>query len=490
MSKKDVAIVFDCGATNMRVIAMDVRGKIVASESVSNNTSPDPLTEGGVIWDVESMWQKLSLASKKVMAAIDTSRIVGVTVTTFGVDGAFVDEQGKMLYPVISWQCERTAPVMENIGEYLPLQELYAEAGTFPYAFNTINKFIWMKENRPDVIEKAYRFLFITSLFIFKLSGKMKNDITMAGTSMLMDTKKQQPSEKIFSALDIDPAILGDLVESGEKAGVICEKAAEETSIPKGVGVFFAGHDTQFALYGSGAELNQPVLSSGTWEILMTRSNGFSSTEDQLKVNLTTEIDSISGIYNIGQNWLSSGVVEWFTGNFYAGLSGDELYETIIAEAGEIKPGANGVQVIPSFYKESNEIKGGALSGLTIATKRAEIMRAVFEGLAFRLREGLEALQSSGNFKAERIICVGGGSKNSLWNQIRADVCNVPIQLIDQKETTVLGGALFVFKGAGVCNTVEEARDNIDYNPFLVHPSEDVPVYDKLYKAYLKQKDC
>ncbi|MDX8338899.1 L-fuculokinase [Draconibacterium sp. IB214405] len=486
MPEKDLAIVFDCGATNLRVIAMDIHGEIVASESTSNNTSPDPEFPGGVIWDVEEMWGKLCSASQKVMAAIDTKRIAGVTVTTFGVDGAFVDKQGKMLYPVISWQCQRTTPVMNEIGKYIPLEELYAEAGTFPYAFNTINKMVWMKENRPEVIENSHRFLFITSLFIFKLTGELRNDATMAGTSMLMDLQKQHASEKVFAALGISPEILGDIAESGEQAGVVHKKAETETGIPSDVPVFFGGHDTQFAVFGSGANENELVLSSGTWEIIMARSAGFKSTKDELAAQLTTEMDAEKGLFNIGQNYLASGILEWFAKNFYPEFSGDALYGKMIADASEIQPGESTVRVNPAFYGEGGGNNFGAINGLTIQTKRGEIYRAFLESLAYRLRFGVEALENAGGFKAEKIICVGGGSKNNLWNQLRADVCNLPIQLVDQKETTVLGAALFVFAGCGVAASPREARKAVDYKPQVVLPSDDQQTYDRLYHEFKK----
>jgi L-fuculokinase len=484
MPEKDLAIVFDCGATNLRVIAMDVHGKIVASESTANNTSPDPEFPGGVIWDVDQMWAKLCAASQKVMAEIDTKRIAGVTVTTFGVDGAFVDAQGKLFYPVISWQCQRTTPVMNEIGKYIPLEELYAEAGTFPYAFNTVNKFIWMKENRPEVIEKAHRFLFITSLFIFKLTGALKNDATMAGTSMLMDMQKQQPSEKIFAALDIRNDILGAIAESGERAGTVHQKAESETGIPKDVPVFFGGHDTQFAVFGSGANENELVLSSGTWEIIMARSAGFKSGKKELAAQLTTEMDAEKGLFNIGQNYLASGILEWFAKNFYPELRDDALYRKMIDDASTVQPGESSVWVNPSFYGEGGANNFGAINGLTIHTKRGEIYRAFLESLACRLRYGIEALENAGGFKAEKIICVGGGSKNYLWNQLRADVCNLPIQLVDQKETTVLGAALFVFAGSGLAKSPEAARQLVDYNPKIIAPSENQKLYGKLYQKF------
>ncbi|MGQ1786052.1 MULTISPECIES: L-fuculokinase [unclassified Saccharicrinis] len=488
MQEKDIAIVFDCGATNVRVIAMDKHGSILASQSKPNETDEDPYTPGGRIWDLDKLWEKLCGAANVVTSQIDTNRIVGVTVTTFGVDGAFVNELGDLLYPVISWQCERTVSIMDNIEKYLPLEEVYKVSGVYPYAFNTINKMIWFKENRPEIIEQSHRFLFIPSLIIHKLSGVMQNDATMMGTAMMADLAKRDFSEKVLNAIGIDKKVFGSIAEPGDKVGEINNAASNLTKIPEGTAVFVAGHDTQFAIFGSGAQLNQPVLSSGTWEILMSRSTSFTASAKELEGNLTTELDAEPGIFNIGQNWLSSGVMEWFSKHFYPELNGDELYDTMIKEAEIVLPGAQGVMVDSTFYDDGSSTNSGTITGLTINTSRSQLYRAFLESLAFRLREGLEALETAGQFKAEKIICVGGGSKNRLWNQLRADICNVPIQLIDQKETTVLGASMFVFAGAGVYKSAKAARNKISYNPQIIYPSNNRKVYDQLYRNYLNFK--
>ena len=297
---------------------------------------------------------------------------------------------------------------MDHIGKYIPLEQLYKISGVYPYAFNTINKMIWFKEHRQEVIRQAHRFLFIPSLIIHKLSGVMQNDATMVGTAMMADLEKRTFSDEILGAIDVDKDVFGTIAEPGDKAGEITQEAFELTGIPADVPVYFAGHDTQFAIFGSGAQLNQPVLSSGTWEILMSRSGSFTASADELSKNLTTEMDSVAGIYNIGQNWLSSGVLEWFSKNFYSELSGDELYDTMIGEAELELPGAQGIMVDPAFYDDGSSVNSGTITGLTIGTRRSQLYRAFLESLAFRLREGLEALETAGNFKAEKIICVGG----------------------------------------------------------------------------------
>ncbi len=308
MPEKNIVIVFDCGATNVRVIAIDGQGKIIASESSANSTKPDPFNPSWRIWDVVDIWRQMCQSSRKIIREIEPARIAGVTVTTFGVDGTLFDKTGEMLYPVISWQCERTVPIMANIGKYIPLDDLYRECGVLPFTFNTINKIIWFAENKPDIIDKSHRFLFMPSIFSFFLTGEMVNDTTMAGTSMATSLSSRKMSENILKKIGFPIDKFGSISEAGTITGNVTSKAASETGIPAGTPVVATGHDTQFAIFGSGAEKNQPVLSSGTWEILMVRSEGYKSGKEQLDMSITTELDSRPGLYNIGNQWIASGV--------------------------------------------------------------------------------------------------------------------------------------------------------------------------------------
>ncbi|GIJ94318.1 L-fuculokinase [Capnocytophaga stomatis] len=455
-----LAIIFDCGATNVRVVAINMQGEIEALQSYPNQTETDPNYLEGRIWDFDAIWNKLLRACKSVTSQIDPNRIVGVTTTTFGVDGAFVDAEGKLLYPIISWQCPRTIPILDNITKYLPVDELYTESGVFPYNFNTINKLIWFKENRPEIIDQSEVFLFMPSLLNMRLTGAKCNDNTMMGTSMLTSVASQNFSEKIFEKLQISPTIFGKVGASGDVVGKVTSSASKETGLPEGTPVYLAGHDTQFAIIGSGADINQPVLSSGTWEILMTRSEKATSTPRELDLGITTEFDAEKGKYNIGVNYIASGMLEWIKRNFYGSLSGSECYETMIREASQIPQGAEGVKLNPDFYATQGA-SGGSIEGLTLHTTRGHIYRAALEALAFKLKEALNSVEKAGNFKAESIICVGGGSKNALWNQIRADICGVPVKVIEQKETTVLGASFYVFTSAGFFKSIKEAQQTI-----------------------------
>ena len=252
MPSGDIAIVFDCGATNVRVVAIDATGEMVASDSYPNNTQPDPFYPSYRIWEVNEIWKKLCMACMKVTSQINKSHITGVTVTTFGVDGTLFTKNGVMLYPVISWQCERTNAIMAQIDKYIPLTELYAEAGVLPFNFNTINKLIWFSEQKPELIDKSDIFLFMPGIFSYFLSGEMINDITMAGTSMVSNIGSRGFSNNILSRIGFPREKMGTPVEPGIITGKVNKKASSETGLPVNTPVVSTGHDTQFAVFGSG----------------------------------------------------------------------------------------------------------------------------------------------------------------------------------------------------------------------------------------------
>ena len=106
------------------------------------------------------------------------------------------------------------------------------------------------------------------SIFSLLLTGEMVNDTTMSGTSMLTNLASRIFSKNILDKINFPSEKMGTAVEPGTVTGKINARASSETGIPEGISVVATGHDTQFAIFGSGAEKNQPVLSSGTWEIL------------------------------------------------------------------------------------------------------------------------------------------------------------------------------------------------------------------------------
>ncbi|QLB39707.1 L-fuculokinase [Mannheimia pernigra] len=476
-----ISLIFDCGATNLRTIAIDQTGQIVAAHHLPNNTQPDAENPEFHIWDIEEIWSKLMICAKQTLAQLSEQQrqqIVGISVTTFGVDGTLFDKNGKQLYPIISWKCPRTLPIMENFAHYIDVEALYRRNGVGHYSFNTLFKLLWLKENKPDIYTQAESFLFISSILTYRLTGVQSTDRTMAGTSMMTNIENDAWDNEVLELLGLTEKHFPPMKSAGEVVGTLKREISDELGLSGQIPVISCGHDTQFAIFGSGAGYNQPVLSSGTWEILMVRSPKAKPQPQFVENGLTIEFDSQSGYFNPGVQWVASGVMEWVGKRFFSDAADTpNYYATMIGEATEVPAGSNGVKLVGNFDGTTDQT--GSITGLSMHTSRGEIYRAGLEYMAHRLKDGLNVLQEVSNFNAESLICVGGGSKNALWNQIRVDVLNRPIDVVDFPESTVLGAAMFTFAGAGVFNSPNAAQQAMKPNVKRVEPS----VNSNFYKS-------
>ncbi len=412
---------------------------------------------------------------RSLSAELSSCRIHALPVTTFGVDGALVDSAGKLLYPIISWKCPRTAAVMADIGRYISPAELQGISGVGQFSFNTLYKLVWLRENQPRLLKQARAWLFISSLINHRLTGAFTTDRTMAGTSQLLDVQRGAFSERILQSVGLDNRLFPAIIDAGEVIGPLLPAIAERLGLPAGLPVVCAGHDTQFALFGSGAALDQPVLSSGTWEILMVRSQRVNTGMLPAIAGSTCELDSCAGLFNPGLQWLASGVLEWVRQLCWGGSSPDAVYREMIEEARAIPPGADGVRAHGSLVDA-----GAGWQGLSLSVRRGHIYRAALEALSATLRDNLGLLEHIGHFTSHELTLVGGGSRNDLWNQIKADLLNLPIKALNEPETTVLGASMFAWSGIGYYATPEAARQQVTYQYQWFRPGDDAVRYQRL----------
>jgi L-fuculokinase len=218
---KKCFLVLDCGATNVRAIALDPAGTILARAAVPNASESARENAAWHQWSLEDILQRFAACCQEVRPVFSEYRLCGISVTTFGVDGALVDEKGELLYPIISWKCPRTAPVMANIARLISPAELQQITGIGQFSFNTLYKLVWLKENHPERVQRAHAWLFISSLINHRLTGKMTTDLTMAGTSQLFSLQQRQFSERILSCVGIEADLFPELVSPGDKSCLI-----------------------------------------------------------------------------------------------------------------------------------------------------------------------------------------------------------------------------------------------------------------------------
>ncbi|PJG85999.1 L-fuculokinase [Conservatibacter flavescens] len=464
-----IVLIFDCGATNLRTIAINEKGKILASCHLPNATQTGAEQPNYHVWDFEEIWQKLLYCAERTLGQLkqraELTEVVGISVTTFGVDGAPFDHKGRQLYPIISWKCPRTIPIMANLSQYLDVEKLYQRNGIGQYSFNTLFKLLWLKERQPEVFANMDKWVFISSMLTQRLTGEFTTDRTMAGTSMMTELATENWDVEVLAQLGLTPSHFPRMVNTGEKIGELSTALCKQLGLHS-VPVISCGHDTQFAIFGSGAGLNQPVLSSGTWEILMSRTAQAKPSFEFMSQGLTTEFDIKPTYFTPAVQWVGSGVIEWIGKLLFPDVFGTKTYYTTMMAEGE-----NAHQSAVNFDGIFHQIGQGKITGLSVSTTRGEVYRAALEYMANQLKNGLQMLQQVSDFKATSIICVGGGSKNPLWNQIRANTLNLPIDIVDVAESTVLGAAMCTLAAVGVYGSPDEAQQAMKPKYYRIYPN-------------------
>jgi len=486
----ELVLVLDCGSTNITAAAVDPEGSIVASASRPNAPVPQPDgKEGWLIWDMDALWDTICAATRQLAGEVGRETIRAVTVATWGADGAPVTADGELTYPVICWQCPRTGPAMRRLVERFGERGLFNITGYQAISFNTLFKLAWLRGNAPDALERADKWLMMAGLLSHRLCGEFSLDVTGASTMMMLDLAKMRWSSELLDAVGVDESFFPELIHPGHVIGGLSEEAAGQMGLEAGIPVVAAGHDTQFAPIGSGATRQEAVLSTGTWEIAMLRSERPVTSDFAFEEGLLTEADAVPGLYDPQLLMMGSGVLEWVRENLYGGIEDrSEAYATMIGEARKVRPGAGGVFLVPSFVPGTGPTRKygtrGTLVGLGLTSTRAHVYRAALEGLCFQLKDALRVLTQATGFAPERVRVVGGGSKNELWNQLRADICGLPVVVTERRDATVIGAAVAAWVGAGRFSSLTEGERALPIETEVVEPSEQASVYEGLYDRY------
>ena len=168
---------------------------------------------------------------------------------------------------------------------------------------------------------------------------------------------------------------------------------------------------------------------------------------------------------------------------------GDERYGIMINEATNVPAGSEGLIFIPSFVRESGPTRKygtmGTLLGLTLRTSRGQVGRSTLEGLSFQLKHALQIFTGATGIDVKGIRVVGGGARNLLWNQIRADVAGLPVTITEQQEYTASGAALVAWIGIGRYKSLRDARESVFPREKVFEPSANCALYQNAFGRYM-----
>lgn len=474
----------DLGTSAVKLLLMDETGKI---HKVVSKEYPLYFPQPGWSEQNPQDWIRQSMEGiKELTAQCDKSQIKGIS---FGgqMHGLVVlDKKDQVIRPAILWNDGRTGKQTDYLNQEIGKETLSRYTGNIAFAGFTAPKILWMREKEPENFARVRKIMLPKDYLAFYLSGEFSTDFSDASGTLLLDVEHKCWSEEMMEICGVRESQLPKLYESWEPTGAIKPEIAEELGIPQDVKIIAGAGDNAAAAVGTGTVgEGQCNLSVGTSGTVFISSKNFGVDEH----NALHSFAHADGNYHLMGCMLSAASCnKWWM---------EEILRTKeyqVEQDGIRKLGENPVFYLPYLMGERSPHNDpdarAAFVGMSMDTTREDMTQAMLEGVAFGLRDSMEAAKSTGLTPKRSKIC-GGGAKSPLWRKMIANVMNMKIDRIESEEGPGYGAAILAAVGCGVFSSVEEAAgrlvkitDTEEPDPQLAEKYEEkYQKYRKLYPA-------
>lgn len=487
----------DLGTTNIKAIIMDEHGNVAASASAANHLI-FPGTNM-VEQDANEWWDNavtiLRSVTQKAGPEI-VSRIRGISVSSQTVTMLPVDHSGTPLRNALIWMDSRSNKELHYLINAIGFDRYVAIIGGQPDVAFLPNKILWFKQNEPELFAKTEKILQASSYINLKLTGKMTMDIDQAARCQCLDISTLKWSDEIAQVLGVDlEQLLPHPSAVSEIIGTVTKEAAVQTGLISGIPVVAGASDAMASMYATGlSQLGEAGESSGTTSLVFVGNDKASAPD----IPVVTKPCSISGmpyIFDAPIN-TSGASLKWYLDTLgqpekdYAAQHGQNVYDHLNHLASQTPAGSNGVMFFPYLLGERaplwNSHARGMFIGMSLDTKREDLIRSVFEGTAYALRHVMETVKDAGA-RADRLRITGGGAKSRTWSQIKASMLHMPVYILDERSGDVpFGDTLIAGNAVGVFPDLTSTIQKLIQVKEVIQPIEEwANIYDRLYPYYL-----
>lgn len=476
----------DVGSTSIKAVIYRPDGAAVASAAAPTPTHvPRPRW---AYYRADEIWSASVEVIRGALAQLpDPGQVAAVAVTSVAEAGVLLDARGESLVDTIAWYDTRTKPQADWLEEHIGADALFARTGLALQPIFSLCKMLWYREHEPEAWQRAVYWLLLNEYIAFKLSGERGSEPSQASRMLLMNLRDLAWDDWILDQVGIDSSFLPPLVASGTRLGPVTARAAGETGLPVTAQVVTGGHDHVCGAFAAGVTRPGQMLNSlGTAEAVFLPTSAPLTDPTAGRQGYTQGAHVAGGGYYVfGGQYTSGASIDWV--RRILGNGEDPLaYDAMIAAAGRVAPGSNGVLFLPHLrmanppYVDSRS--RGAFLGMTVETGRDEIARAVLEGIAFETVNTYEPLAAYPQVTMPTsAVAVGGGTRNKLLMQIKASLSGLPYHILEAEEATALGGAMLAGVGAGVYANADEAIAAMRYGQSEVLPiPEETAVYERI----------
>jgi len=430
-------------------------------------------------------WDGAIVAIRSVLASTGTagSDIVAVGLTGQMHGLVLLDAADRVLRPAILWNDQRTAAECDLIRATVGPERLIAITGNDALTGFTAPKLVWVRDHEPEIWTRVAHVLLPKDFVRWHLTGGHAIDVADGAGTILFDLAARTWSPEIVEVLGIDRHWLPEVFEGPAVTGTVTAAAAEATGLAPGTPVIAGGGDQAANAVGLGAvDEGTPALSLGTSGVV------FAPTASPIVEpggRVHAFCHAVPGRWHLMSVMLSAaGSLRWFRDTLAPG----EAYGPLTDAAADVPAGSDGLLFLPYLTGERSPhpdpLARGAFVGLTVAHDRRHLTRAVLEGVAFGLRDGLDLMIAAG-MPAPRVIrASGGGIASPLWRQILADVLEAEIATVATTEGAAYGAGVLAAVGGGWFGTVPEAAAAWVTATVAASPGPDVAGYRDRHAAY------
>jgi xylulokinase len=489
---KSCLIGVDVGTSKVKVAAYDFEGRLLFVHSSPNEVIYS--NQGFSHFDIDKLKVSVLRGLQALSATLKDAEPLAIGVSSVGESGVLVDAKGNVLYPAITWFDSRTKECRHALGKVIKDSRIHAITGMNPDHIYSLLKIMWIRDNYPKVFKRATRWLCIEDYVLFFLTGIPATDYTIASRTLAFNRNKKCWNTELLNKVDIDPALFSPVFPSGSPIGELRSAVRKRCHLPAKTIVATGGHDHVCAAYALGIIRPGAVMdSTGTSEALATSVQEIPDYRSTLKNHYDCYPHVVENAYILsGSLPTSGGSLEW--ARRLLGKDDNSFYSKFSPLAHSAPIGSNGVCFFP-FLEGSGTPHGdrearGHISGISLSTNLSDIARSIFEGISFWLYDNIRVVESFIHRPIDEVVATGGGSKNELWLQIKADVIGKKLIRNDLAETVALGAAFLAGKAAGVFRDARSAQQNIRSRCKVIQPnSRNHKRYQELFQSsYLPQK--
>lgn len=422
-----------------------------------------------------------------------------MAIAQLGLIGAPLDDTNEPVYPFVTWldPAAGTSTILARSG--LQDTALFATCG------NRLNSIYppawigWMAEHEPRFAEGMRRWVFVGDWLAYLLCGELATDYSITSQTLVLDQHELVLRDDLLEAFSLPPDLFLAPGQAGRRLGGVRPEAAQVTKLRTGTPVIVGGADWLVGVFGGGlTEPGDVGILTGTWELT------FTCLAEPCVSSLACQSGAICDPHVVPARWvlrieaLSGEVTEWSRRQLPAdGMSSSEMdgWSELIRACASVEPGSGGVVFVPhlfgSYGPRHDALARGAFVGLTGATTRTTMGRAVFEGLSFQTRASLDALSAASDVQPERVVVMGGGVKNELWLQTRADVLGRNIEAVEDPDVTPRGAAMLAALGTDTFADYHEAVARFAPPTVTIEPDVNrARLYEHMYRtAYVPLQD-